>query len=286
MFRATFPHAPGAALLFSLTLAVAGTAGAQEYRSNMPEVLGQEETRVQPVEPARDVSAVTRSFREAYARQGRPRIAVFWNRHFSDRLSQWVTAGRALVTREWDAGIAVDDSYGSRSAEISSEEASAAYVQRNAPESRRPGMGALADAEFETGFSGPMLSAAVKLIDRATIMRVTESNLGRRRGDDRVPDAQVIETEALKDFADYIAEVTMLPDADAPREQAFRIVVKSIPEGRIVASMLARGPEPVGDPGWEATSGGYQRAEAPAPSVSAIGTKVAYDMMDALSRVW
>jgi hypothetical protein len=150
-------------------------------------------------------------------------------------------------------------------------------------------MGALADAEFEAGFTAPMLEAGARLVDRATIMRVTESNSRRSAGHDRAADAQLVETEALKAFADYVAEITMLPDADAPGDRAFRVRVKRIPDGLVAASLVARG-QPSPEPGrsrWVATSDGYARvSDARVVRADELGRAVALQTMQALSRAW
>jgi hypothetical protein len=276
-----------AATVLAFQAALTTGVQAQTYRTNLPEVLTPTVTEVERAEPPLDEASTLRTFREAYRKKGRPRIAVFWNRSFSDRLSQWIAAGRLLSTRESGAAVAIQDPGRNRTAELTGRGAAAAYNQVNAPETRRRGLGELADSEFEAGFHEPMLDASARLVDRATIMRLTESSLGRNRGNDRVSDAQVIETEALKDYADLIAEVTMLPDANAPHDRAFRVVIKSVLDGQVVANFVTRGEEPEENAGeWQATEGGYVKVAPEPPKVSEVGRALAFRTMAALSRAW
>lgn len=279
--------------LCAATLTLAGAAGAAEYRENMPEVLGPSdeapEVQQQSVGPSQ--AEIGRRFASAYRNAGEPRIAVFWNRTFSSRLSQWVSEGRLLVSREARVDAEErDPNEGTHSLSADMDDSVTAAGQRNVgqPRSGRP-MGALANAEFEMGFTDPMLGAGARLIDRATIMRVTESNVRRQAGHDRASDAQIIETEALKGYADYIAEITMLADADAPRVRAFRVQVKRIPEGLIVANVLARGEKTSKESrtSWRAGEDGYEKVTRP-ETVSAVelGRSVALETMQALARAW
>lgn len=274
-----------AALVFVAAAGIGLPAQAQTYRQNMPEVLAPDDA-AESDEISFDEAEILERFIAAYGKQGRPRIAVFWNRGFSDRLSQWIASGRLLASQEIGAAIAIEEQGEQRTAEITGQETKTSYRQTNLPEARRPGMGALADAELESGFHRPLLDAGALLVDRAAIMRLSESNIGRKQGSNRVPDAQVIETEALKGYTDYLAEIIMLPDASAPHEKAFRVVVKSVLTGRIVANFVTRGEEPDVALGWRATAGGYVRETESPLSVKVIGSKLAFETMAALARAW
>ena len=263
-----------------------GVGLAQTYRDNMPAVLSPADEAPSADETALERADILSDFAAAYRKQNEPKLAVFWNRVFSDRLSQWIASERLIVTEKLSAKAEVLERREPRSLEIEASGASAGYRQVSAPEARRPGLGTLADAEFEGGVHEPLLEAGVVLIDRAAIMRLTEANMGRRAGAERVPDAQVIETEALKGYADYIAEIVMLPDAEAPHDQAFRVVVKHVASGRVVANFVTRGEEPSTSGGWRAGPHGYVREAETPLGAGDVGRKLAYDMMSALHRAW
>jgi hypothetical protein len=275
-----------AAAVLILSAGLTGVAGAAEYRQNLPEVLGnggdQARDEIQSAAAGPSAAEISRAFRTAYAQAGRPRLAMFWNRELTARLSQWAARGRLLIARE----ARVD------STEVTGEADSATSLswQRNQGQGRSGrSMGALADAEFEAGFTAPMLDAGARLVDRATIMRVRESDTRGDAGHDRASDAQIVETEALKGFADYVAEITMLPDAEAPGDRAFRVRVKRIPDGLIAASLVARGTQTAeaGRSRWVATSNGYEKVDdARLVSAENLGRAVALATMQALSRTW
>lgn len=278
---------PATALAAALLAVLWCGAGlAETYRENLPKVLSPSDDTPSADEAALDRADILSDFAAAYRKQNEPKLAVFWNRVFSDRLSQWIAGERLIATDKLDLQAEVSEGGESRSLEIEAGSASAGYLQISAPEARRPGLGALADAEFEGGVIEPLLEAGVVVIDRATIMRLTEANTRRREGSGRVPDAQAVETEALKGYADYIAEIAMLADAEAPYDTAFRVVVKHVMSGRIVANFVTRGEESGTADGWRAGPQGYIR-EADSPlGTGDVGRKLAYDMMSALERVW
>lgn len=278
---------PAMALAAAFTASLWCGAGlAETYRKNLPEVLSPSSDTRSADEVALDRADILGDFAAAYRKQNEPKLAVFWNRVFSDRLSQWIASERLIVTDKLILEAEVLERGEPRTLEMEASGASAGYEQVSAPEARRPGLGALADAEFEGGVHEPLLDAGVVLIDRATIMRLTEANMGRREGNDRVPDAQTVETEALKGYADYIAEITMLADADAPYDKAFRVVVKHVMSGRVVANFVTRGEEPSTAGGWRAGPHGYVREAGTPLGTGDVGRKLAYDMMSALERAW
>jgi hypothetical protein len=147
----------------------------------------------------------------------------------------------------------------------------------------------LAAAEFEAGFSRPLLSSGADLVDRAAIMRITDSNIGRGAGQERLDDAQLVETEALKSFADLLVQITMLDDADAPLDTAFRVQVTRMADGVIVADMVTRGRKELESQqrAWKATAGGYVEDEGTkSVRVAALGRFVALETMQALAQRW
>jgi len=272
----------------ALFLSLPGAGHAAEYRDNMPEVLGQDEAvdRQQLTPPP---AQVRRAFANAYQAQGGPRIAVFWNRTFSDRLSQWVAEGRLLLTREGQAAVDLrSDAERDLQGTVEGDQTATAAVQRNV----RDGGGgdrlpALAAAEFETAFAAPMLQAGVQLVDRAAIMRMTDSDLARSAGRSRMADAQRVEAEALKGFADYLAEIVLLPDTRAPVGRSVRITVKRIPDGVLVADVVAVPQADTAKTTWVAGPDGYVKVGADDPaSASALGRTAALQTMQALTDAW
>ncbi|MBK1667250.1 hypothetical protein CKO28_04230 [Rhodovibrio sodomensis] len=287
---------PGPALaagLLGVALGIAGSpAAAQDYRTNLPTVLdgaGRETPSAEQSGPG--AAAIRADFARAYANVGSPRMAVYWNRPFSDRLSQWVALGRLRIEQRASGAGTFEGSDGRQGRmRMESTESASVVLEGNAGQDQRDRrLDPLAAAEFETGFSRPMLAGGAELVDRATIMRVTESNIGRGAGQERLDDAQLVETEALKSFADLLVQITMLDDADAPLDTAFRVRVTRITDGVIVADMVTRGRKELKSQqrSWTATAGGYvEDGRTESVRVAALGRFVARETMQALAERW
>jgi hypothetical protein len=294
------PRAPrrrttGRALLLAAVLAGAcvGTPAVAggEYRTGLPPVLNEREETRGPEADGPGAAAVRADFRRAYAAAGQPRLAIYWNRPFSDRLSQWVALGRLRIDQTASGAGSFQGSDGRMGRmRMESAESGAIVLEGNAGQDRRDRrLDPLAAAEFEAGFSRPLLDSGAELVDRATIMRVTDSNIGRGEGQERLGDAQLVETEALKSFADLLVRITMLDDADAPLDTAFRVKVIRIPDGSIVADQVVRGRKELEtrQRSWRTGPQGYIEDERTrSVRVAALGRHVALETMEALAARW
>jgi hypothetical protein len=293
-------HAALAGLLAAAVGLWAGGAPvlAQEYRTNLPPVMGgggsggggdrAAETRN---DDGPGAAAIRTDFARAYAGAGSPRLAIYWNRPFSDRLSQWVALGRLRIDQRASGAGTFQGSDGrSGRMQMEANESAAIVLEGNAGQDGRDRrLDPLAAAEFEAGFSRPLLSSGADLVDRAAIMRITDSNIGRGAGQERLDDAQLVETEALKSFADLLVQITMLDDADAPLDTAFRVQVTRMADGVIVADMVTRGRKELESQqrAWKATAGGYVEDEGTkSVRVAALGRFVALETMQALAQRW
>ncbi len=288
------PFTASAAIVAALLGVAAGTAPAlaQEYRTNLPAVLdggardGQSEEDDGP-----GAAAIRADFARAYANAGSPRLAIYWNRPFSDRLSQWVALGRLRIEQRATGAGTFQGSDGRQGRmRMESTDSGAIVLEGNAgQDDREPRLDPLAAAEFEAGFSRPMLASGAELVDRAAIMRITDSNIGRGAGQERLDDAQLVETEALKSFVDLLVQITMLDDADAPLDTAFRVQVTRMTDGVIVADMVTRGRKELESQqrAWKATAGGYVEDKGTkSVRVAALGRFVALETMQALAERW
>lgn len=284
-----------AVALLGVVLAVVGvsaSAQAQEYRTDLPRVLDGAGRDARPSDQRGPGEAAIRAdFARAYANAGAPRMAIYWNRPFSDRLSEWVAVGRLRIERRASGAGTFQGSDGRQGRlQMESTESGAVVLEGNVGQDERDRrLDPLAAAEFEAGFSRPMLASGAELVDRATIMRITDSNIGRAAGQERLDDAQLIETEALKSFADLLVQITMLEDADAPLDTAFRVRVTRVTDGVIVADMVTRGRDELESRqrAWKATSGGYvEDGRTKSVRVAALGRFVALETMQALAARW
>lgn len=291
-------RAPVAALVLGLAAGLSlpmGTAAAQNastvddpslYRDGQPQVLTAP-PKAAPVETL-DEGAVGAAFAAAYEAEGRPRLAVFWNRAFSDRLSQWTALTRVVSSdRRRVTGTLFDME---NNALIQGNDTVQGEVLT--PESERAGFSTeRANLAFESAYVTPLQNNGARIIDRATVMRLTQSEMRNDEGLTYRPDAQLVETDALINYTDLIAEILMVRDAEAVLGAAFRVAVKDVRTGELVLSFVSRGeaPEPEEKPvEWVATGEGFQpKAESrETPEPEDVAHRLAFETMERLGRRW
>lgn len=233
-------------LLGTAVLATAAAAQTPQipesaYRRDQAEVLA----------PAPDPSAGplfdAASFRRAYARAGRPTIAVLWNREFSDMLEQGsasqvnissarLAAGSADVVRV--PGAASADVVGAsvRSTTITAGEVKTRQARRQGPVEH-------ADLELRSAFLQTMTSSGVRVVDRNVVMRTTaaKAKSGSR-------DSQQVETEALSRHAKLVMEVLNTRDPAAATGWSTYVSIKRLSDGVVLAEGYMNGHAPEGAP--------------------------------------
>lgn len=289
-------------LVIGMILGAGSTAGAQQagtplfrseppsglYRSGLPEVI---EPRPQ-ADLRRERVGVIAAFARAYGEQHSPRIALFWNRSFDDRLSDWRSAVRVTTTRDVQLnamhrrdgggqGLVVlgDGDENAIDVRLRDRRVSELEVANLAP--ARHQLPAGTEAGLRSGFTQTLLEAGAVLVNRAMIMRLTQD-----AGGGGAVDSQQIETRALLGHADLVVEVMLQPSSGAPLDMTCQVNVKEVATGRIIASVTGgRAAMILGAGGWQAVEGGFRREERVA-SPHEVGGQVALDTMAALQRTW
>ncbi|MEQ8604999.1 MAG: hypothetical protein RIB45_16930 [Marivibrio sp.] len=290
-FGVVAPAVAGLTALAALAL-LAGPAAAQStdvsdpslYRDGQPQVLTAPPQG--PAEGALDEGAVGAAFSAAYEAEGAPRIAVFWNRAFSDRLSQWTALTRAVASEQGRITGTLFDT--ENNALIQGNET--AQVEVLTPESARAGFETeRADMAFESAYVTPIQANGARIIDRATVMRLTQSEMRNDEGLTYRPDAQLVETDALINYADLIAEILMVRDPEADLGAAFRVQVKDVRTGELVITFLSRGEAPARTGArreWVATGSGFQPRADKAPTPEDVARRLAFETMQRLAGRW
>lgn len=258
------------------------------YRAGTPTVLQPEEDS-----PLRHREEIVKSFARAYQKQGRPRIALFWNRPYDDQASAWTEGLRVTesertrlngtLSREHGEGAgATAPVAGSLSADLSRDRS--VQAEWREPQRQRWNLDEALTLELEAGFTAALNEATVMVVDRAAIMRLQD-----RAHPAADADARRLETDALLGRADLLIEVLMAPYRPAPLGASFRVSVQEVRTGQIVANrtgdghaaaLTAGGRWQVGDDGFVAASG--QRLE----SARLIGQELALTTMAALTERW
>jgi hypothetical protein len=239
------------------------TDGGSLQRPGVPRVL------IQPAPAAPADPIVADRFAAAYAGEGRPRIVVFWNRAFDDRVATAWTDVTAQYTGTFDRRDGGD---------VVTAWASGAKPGE-APV--RPGLDERSGWQFEAAFSRTFADAGVHFVDRAAIMRSTAA---AGDADAQRPNLQAIEASALAAHADLLMEVLMTPDAGAPVGFAFRVTVKNLADGAILANVATSAVPPV-ESGYVATNRGFQKTVA-AVGIDQAAHQLAIETMDGLLLGW
>ena len=322
--------------IFMLTC---GSASAQDHpeapmRGSTDSVLTEKQARYKFRAEQRETlkqnseNAISESFQTEYKKVGSPKIAILWNTKFSDQLREWegnerLQANRSVALKgvdnrkatvneknvdsnEKNIKIEFDrnpDSY-ARDFNGNYEEASSVIRQTRRWKNSRPSLtDEKADFEFGAGFTGIFLRNKVTVIDRDTIMRLTDLDLNSR-----APDAQIIETAALQNHADYLAEILMTPDSQAPVGMSFLVTIKEISSGKIISMLTSDGntkeAEEDFNDNWVVDESGYRWREDHPPeqkwvintdgykpidlkhSPSLTGQQLAIEVMSELTMAW
>lgn len=259
-----------AGTVLGFTLAAASMAAhaqapnipASAYRSGQPDVL------TPPPAAVSDQPVLNRaSFSSAYAKAGRPTIAVLWNREFTDMLQQSSASQVSVDSVRASAGTAESARIGGYAAAevrgatianttVTVQDTKTTQAQRRGPVER-------VDLQMRSAFMQTIASSGVKLVDRNVVMRTTAA---AQKGADL--DTQQIETEALSKHARLLMEVLNTRDANSPTGWATYVSIKRLNDGVVLAEGYMDGKPPEGAPKpaqkFEADPrGGYREVVAP-----------------------
>ncbi len=274
-------------LLGTATLAVAAAAQTQPipesaYRRGMPEVLTPAPAPVVAAEPGFDRA----SFAAAYARAGRPTIAVLWNREFTDMLQQQtaqqlaidhVRAGGASRETVRMPGYTGTEAVaaGASSTTITSRDVKTEQGRRSGPVERT-------DLEMRSAFMQTMTASGVRLVDRNVVMRTTAA---ASKGS---LDTQQVETQALSKHARLMMEVLNTRDPAAATGWSTYVSIKRLSDGVVLAEGYMNGqeaqPAVPHTPKFEADPrGGFREVARPARTVTDVGRLVAQQTLARLA---
>jgi hypothetical protein len=215
------------------------------YRRDLPMVL-----TPAPASPSPAPQFNREAFAAAYARAGRPAIALLWNREFTDLLQQGMAYQLSIDSVHAAAGsreAVRADGYqaaGAQGAMASSTTVTQREVRSG--QGLRSGPAERIDLEMRSGFVQAITGAGVRLVDRNVVMRTTAA---RRTGS---LDSQQVETDALARHAELVMEVLNTRDAHSPTSWATFVSIKRLGDGVVLAEgyMNGRPPQDSAAPPW------------------------------------
>jgi hypothetical protein len=234
---------------------------------------------------AEEIQGTIQRFANAYAGKGAPRIAVFLNRALSDDVREWRSSARLNVTRE---RTKFQEEAGTETRRTSTVGGTAAAIEQPADSGGRPSPNEQWMWAFEDGFIRPLLDAKVKVIDRATIVRLAATKEGRRTDAPSMA-PKTIEMNALKDSTDLFVEILISRSPSSLYGYEFKASAKEVKTGQLVANVTSLRWRPEDRRGRIVIAGptDYQVIDGiRIPPVDEIATDLAVDMMNALNRTW
>jgi len=205
-----------------------------------------------------DVSGTTalsslNRFAAAYAAAGSPRVVILYNQTFSNQIQSWtmesknvfqefsgvnVEASGASVTAVDSTnggGISATQSSGSvTGAKVDRAESFSEYRGSNG---RRGFSSEYAQWTFEEGFSKPFLAAGVKVVDSSLVMQTTGRNEAAATDKQHISDVN-LNVDAIKQHADWLVEVLMVPDGRSGAGYVFRATIKRLADGQVLGSAM------------------------------------------------
>ena len=256
-------------------------------------------------------ASIQAKFLLSYQEAGSPSIAFFWNREFDDRISEWESNEREIVTgeksinardvfkengeitkEELENGFASSseslgagpsggsvDTY-DRTIKGGSKILATKHSQERVEVNKRAGLDETAQFTFSSSFMNPFINSAVKVLDRAAIMRIIERDIVREAGAEMIADQQKIETEALVGYADLLAEVLLAED-----KIHYLISVKEVGTGRILTSFKSTGRGEKTNK-WASGAKGFQKQESFENStLEEVANRLAIETMQHLTGV-
>lgn len=212
----------------------------------------------------RSGEAIVAAFAERFG-EAPPAMAVYWNRAFGDRVSDWASTRRSVVVGNESVRRDGPEGASRRDTELGL----AAQSETRGPRDDS-GSARLAFA-LEAGFVARLRGAGIRVLDRRAIMRITDNSLEDGSFSRLSPDRARLEMRSLAEHADFLVELRR------DGGDRFRITVLSVADGSVQALFSSNGVPPEEDgaePRWITTDEGFERRERTV-SLDAIGGELA-----------
>jgi hypothetical protein len=257
-------------------LVVTATASAQ-FRPDQPPVL---EPSV--ATPSDNGAAVIGAFRQKYTSAKQPRIALFWNRELTENIARQTYERVSTDSTKSNSETSVGDKDNKNSEKMERAHSTTIKSVESGDDNQHASMDPRTDALLKTTFVEVMRNGGVRFIDHSVMVRTASTEAGASQ------DAQLNEIKGLQNKADWLMEITLVPDTHAPLGQAFRIAVKELKSGALVTELYTPAvPPPHGARGYVAVNGGngFERAPEAPITVREVGYTLGLETMGQLSNV-
>ncbi|MBF5007009.1 hypothetical protein [Diaphorobacter caeni] len=236
------------------------------YRDGQPEVL-----QAPPPRRSADAAPVLQrtEFAQAYARAGRPTIALYWNRQLAELMEPSDIVQTHIETMDTSGG---DER---RAGEERTRNITVTTQRLSGKDPRRARLPEHLELQLRSAFMQTVTSAGVRLVDRNLVIRSTSA---QRKGAAAERHGQHVESEALQRHARLLMEVLHTPDPASPRGWSVHVSIKRVEDGAVLTEgyMDTRAPErPANMPRrFEADPNGGFREVLPSDSIGDIGRRM------------
>ncbi|MDX1803175.1 MAG: hypothetical protein R3292_03785 [Alcanivorax sp.] len=251
--------------------AAAMMAPAQVPMSEEKYAESQRDTAQRPPE-----KAVIKRFRQAFPAPGKPRIAVFWNRQFPARVSDWYSYYRNRLSAGGELAVT------GKNARQEKGHGSLSTGQENRGELQQPDHNALA-LGLQSGLIAAFKRGGATVIDQAMAQRITDNALEDGTFERASPDQQRLQMRALARHADYVLELVVGSEFD--RDGLYQVRVLSVQDASVVAVFSTDGKPPGSKDKhvWVVGDDGFEKRDPPQP-MSVTGKEIALQTMASMSQ--
>jgi hypothetical protein len=262
-----------ALLLLAALPANAQQLDSQGYRTGLPPVMAP------PAAQTLIDDGTVERFRQIYAARKSPRVMAFWNRELDDQVSSAGNIETRMEQRDVGVGVVAPGGIvwgrGDRETTLRSGAANTEAPWR--PDFAEPSKWA-----FEAAFAQAFAEAEVDFIDRSMAIRATDHASAKKDAADQARS----EMAGVAGKADLLMEVLATRDPRSPVGTAFKVTVKQISTGRVLANVvtLALPPEPTTSR-YAATKHGFVPVMQPV-TVDQVGRRLAIETMVGLLGSW
>lgn len=249
------------------------------YRANTPKVLVPDGNADDGRSTEIPSAEARLAFQRAYRRAGTPRLTVFGNRVFDDRLREMEAESRLVFkgNRVGQAGDANRLSHERGEWTVS--------IEKRQDHVRPQTLSEKSGFRFQSGFLRPLIEAGATVIDRAAIMRLTAAEQALAEPARSIEDRQFVETSALMDRADLLIQIAFSSSVDSENTAFFHVSIIDGKSGQIKANFFHEAtPSNEGRQTWSAVSGGYVKVTQ-SPDFERMGRILATLTMDALANL-
>jgi hypothetical protein len=258
----------------------------------------------------RDSRAPARSsdiFSAAYARAGKPRMAVYVNRELSDEVREWAVVGGWTGATSGSVELEYTGADG-KTERLEGRSLSGAVANRHVGPTRngrRYGGSESWSWRFEQGFLQPLLAEGAHLVDRTAIVRGTAARSAANGPEYATLAVKKVEMDALDSHADVIVEVLVTGSSASRTGYRFKASAREVSSGRILAVVVSEDGGLPRERGFVPTSNGYAEVEryvgknaeihadangyhrhVELPGIEDVSSGLAGELMDALAAAW